>query len=401
MLIRDGLFEAIRPAAETPAGTVLDGRGKFLMPGLWESHTHLRPVLKEDEQASQAALDATLRAYLRRGVTTVVDLGGPLDPYQAFRDRYRHEGPAGRAQLLFAGPSFTGMNGWPMPLHHNPTCAYEVADAPSAVAKLRPLLDRGPDVIKVIYDGESGSPEKISLEALRAIVAEAHERDTRVVVHVVTERDSADALEAGADGIEHSFMPTPGREAEEAAELTALLRNTGAYLTPTLACWEQLGRAGDRSYLAELVADGSLTQAESEAFLERQPTWGQGEFPHHPKIECRARLEAAFRMIPGMQAAGVKWAVGSDIAPVVSRPGATLRELALLARAGVPAMDAVVAATRHAAEKIGLGGRTGTIEPGKVADALLLDASPLDDVGVLVRPGHLVNVIKQGEVYRA
>jgi imidazolonepropionase-like amidohydrolase len=401
VVIRDGLFEAIRPAAETPADTVLDGQGGFLMPGLWESHTHLRPVLKDDDQVSQAALDATLREYLRHGITTVVDLGGPFAPYNAFRERYRREGPAGRAELLFAGPSFTGINGWPMALHHNPLCAYEVGDAASAVAKLRPLLDGRPDVIKVIYDGERGSPEKISLDALRAIVAEVHERGTHVVVHVVTERDSVDALEAGADGIEHSFMPTPGREAEESAELTALLRTTGACLTPTLACWEQLGRAGDRTYLAELVAAGSMSEAESEAFLERTPSWGQGEFPHHPKAECRARLEAVFRMMPGMQAAGVKWAVGSDIAPVLSRPGATLRELALLARAGVPAMDAVLAATRHAAEKIGRDGTVGTIEPGKAADALLLDANPLDDIGVLVRPGHLVNVIKQGEVYGA
>jgi len=223
VVIRDGVFEPLRRAAHTQrdaaGATTIDGQGRFLVPGLWESHTHLRPILKDDEQASQAALDHTLSDYLASGITSVVDLGGPVDPYSTFRDRQRSSGPAGRAQLLFAGPSFTGINGWPMSLHHNPTCAYEIGDAPTAVARLRALMERQPDVIKVIYDGESGSPEKLPLQALQTIVAESHERGVRVVVHVRTERDSLDALEAGADGLEHSFLPTPGREEAEAERL--------------------------------------------------------------------------------------------------------------------------------------------------------------------------------------
>jgi imidazolonepropionase-like amidohydrolase len=403
VVIRDGVFEPLRRAAHTQrdaaGATTIDGQGRFLVPGLWESHTHLRPILKDDEQASQAALDHTLSDYLASGITSVVDLGGPVDPYSTFRDRQRSSGPAGRAQLLFAGPSFTGINGWPMSLHHNPTCAYEIGDAPTAVARLRALMERQPDVIKVIYDGESGSPEKLPLQALQTIVAESHERGVRVVVHVRTERDSLDALEAGADGLEHSFLPTPGREEAEAERLTEVLRRTGAYLTPTLAAWEQIGRAGDDAYLAELVADGYMSQAESDAFRAREPRWGQNEFPHHPKVECLERLRAAFRVLPAMQAAGVKWAAGSDIATVLSRPGATFREITLLARAGIPAKDVLFAGTRHAAEKVGLGATVGTIEPGKSADALLLDANPLDGVDVLVRPGHLLATIKHGELY--
>src|SRR5947208_13535353 len=99
------------------------------------------------------------------------------------------------------------------------TCALPISMARSAS-----------DVIKVIYDGEPGSREKISLEALRAIVAEAHDRGVHVVVHIRTEHDSVDALDAGADGLEHSFIPTPGSEQSEAEDLTELLRRSGAYL---------------------------------------------------------------------------------------------------------------------------------------------------------------------------
>jgi imidazolonepropionase-like amidohydrolase len=102
-----------------------------------------------------------------------------------------------------------------------------------------------------------------------------------------------------------------------------------------------------------------------------------------------------------MHAAGVRLAVGSDLAVAMSRPAATLREMALLARAGVTPKDVLVAATRHAAEKVGQGATVGTIAPGKAADALLLNANPLENLDHLLRPGHLVATIKAGQVQRA
>ncbi len=102
-----------------------------------------------------------------------------------------------------------------------------------------------------------------------------------------------------------------------------------------------------------------------------------------------------------MHAAGVKLVVGSDLAIAMSRPAAALREMALLARAGVPARDVLVAATRHAAEKLGVGATVGTIAPGQAADAVLLDANPLADLDHLLRPGHLVATLKDGRLHPA
>jgi imidazolonepropionase-like amidohydrolase len=391
--IREGRFEAVEPARHERAGDI-DGTGRFLAPGLWESHTHIRSSLGADEQAS---LDGVLRAYVRRGITSVVDLGGPLEAFEVQRERQRREGAAGRARLQFAGPSFTGVGGWPLRLHHNHALVREVADAAAAESLLRGQLEHRPDVIKIIYDGEPGSPEKLPREALPVIVGGAHAAGLRVVVHVRTLQDCLDALEAGADGLEHSFLPSPGGERAEAEQLTEALLRERAYLTPTLAIWEQLGRAGDQRYVDEMVAKGCMAAEEAYSFLAREPDWGTREFPHHPKAECLERLEAARRFLPDMAAAGVKLAAGSDVALLLSRPGAALRELGLLAEAGIPLGHVLAAGSRHAAEKVGLGGSAGSIEPGRDADALLLDANPLDGIDALVRPEHLDSVIRAGE----
>jgi imidazolonepropionase-like amidohydrolase len=401
VLIRDGVFAAVGPTVaaqpDAAAAEVLDGSGRYLLPGLWEAHTHLRGVAQPTPEATQTALDATLRAFLARGITAVVDLGGPVDVYSQVRERQR-TGPLDGARLRFAGPNFTGINGWPFILHHDPTCTNQAGDAETALAALQRLLPRQPDIVKVMYDGEPGR-DKLPREALTALIREAHAHGLRAVVHVHSAEDTLHALEAGADGIEHSFLPTPGQEAAEAERVTAALLRTGAYLTPTLAIWEQLARAGDADYLTELIYTGFITAAERDRLAAPDSGWGQSEFPHHPKVECRERLEAAYRFLPTMQAAGVKLVAGSDLAIAMSRPAAALREMALLARAGVPTGAVLVAATRHAAAKVGVGATFGRIAPGQVADAVLLNANPLADLDALLRPGHLVATLKDGRAH--
>jgi imidazolonepropionase-like amidohydrolase len=107
-------------------------------------------------------------------------------------------------------------------------------------------------------------------------------------------------------------------------------------------------------------------------------------------------LTYGMRALPIMRDAGVKIAAGSDIAPFMSRPAALLRELQLLSAAGLSNGEVIVAATRHAAEKIGKGNTVGTIAPGAVADAVLVDADPLADVMHLVRPEHRVATLRHG-----
>lgn len=104
------------------------------------------------------------------------------------------------------------------------------------------------------------------------------------------------------------------------------------------------------------------------------------------------------RALPIMREAGVKIVAGSDVGMFMSRPAALLRELQLLATAGLPCADIIVAASQHSAEKIGKGASVGTIAAGQLADALLLDADPLADVMHLVRPWHRVAALRRGKL---
>jgi imidazolonepropionase-like amidohydrolase len=396
VVIRDGRFREIRAAgtASVPADVeVFDARRGYLLPGLWESHTHLRA--REPMSADDGAerLEGVLGAYRDAGITSVIELGGPLDVNTTLREK-RRAAASSSADLFFAGPSFTGIDGWPLHLHHNRTLVREVRDADSARALLEAVLAAGTDIVKIIYDGEPGAPDKLPREALPAIVATAHAHGRRVTVHVRDANDVVDALGAGADGIEHTIVPA-GRGGET-ARLAELFARTGAIFTPTFTVFEQIGRSGDRRYLSELESDGIITSDEAAAF-ERESAFG-APFPHHPADESRRRCEHGFAVLAEMRNAGVKIAAGSDVALFMQRPAALFRELQLLTRAGLRADEVIVAATLRCAQKVGRDAETGTISPGKIADALLLDADPTSDVSSLISPQHRVATVRAGQL---
>lgn len=389
-------FTAIRPSGGDPgAKDVFDANGAYLVPGLWEGHTHLRMRPGESATDQVARLEAILAGYLAAGITTVCELGGPLDIDGRLRERHRATPPDTSAELFFAGPSFTGINGWPLELHHDHSLVREAGNAETA-RRMVLELEGETDFVKCIYDGEPGAPDKLPRAALQAIVAAAHERGKSVLVHIATKRDIEEAVDAGADCIEHTFIPRDPNDTGEAQEIAQLLASTGTYFSPTLTIFEQVGRSGDRTYLDELTHDAILTAAEA-AEIAGRPAFG-APFPHHPAAGTLARFRYGMRILPIMREAGVKIAAGSDVAMFMSRPAALLRELQLLSAAGLSCADVIVAATRHVAGKIGKEQTAGTIAPGQRADALLVDADPLADVMHLVRPWHRVATLRRGKL---
>jgi imidazolonepropionase-like amidohydrolase len=394
--IEGGKFVAIRPAGPATNGaTVFDGHGGFLLPGLWEGHTHLRARPDEAPADQVVRLETILAGYLAAGITTVLELGGPLDIDGRLRERHRTTPPSDAAELFFAGPSFTGINGWPLELHGNHSLIREAGDADSA-RRMVLELEGETDFVKCIYDGEPDAPDKLPRAALQAIVTAAHERGKSVLVHIASKRDIEEAVDAGADCIEHSFIPSDPDDLTEAEDVADLLASTGTYFSPTLTVFEQIGRSGDRAYLDQLTRDAIISPAEAHEIASRK-TFG-APFPHHPAAETLTRFQYAMRILPIMRDAGVKIVAGSDVAFFMSRPAALLRELQLLADAGLPSGDVIVAASRYCAEKIGKGKTAGTIAIGQIADALLLDANPLADVMHLVRPSHRVAMLRRGHL---
>jgi imidazolonepropionase-like amidohydrolase len=394
--ITDGKFAAIRPTdGDAPAGTVFDGRGGYLLPGLWEGHTHLRARPDEPPSDQVVRLETILGDYLKAGITSVLELGGPLDIDSRLRERRQSTPPADAAELFFAGPAFTGVNGWPLPMHHNHSLIREPSDAPSARRMMLELAGMI-DFVKCIYDGEPGAPDKLPRPALHAIIAAAHERGVSVLVHIFSKRDIEEAVDAGADCIEHTFVPRDPDDLTEAEEVARLLASSGTYFSPTLAVFEQIGRSGDRAYLDDLARDGIIPADDISAIAGRA-TFG-APFPHHPAEETLTRFQYGIRSLPIMREAGVKIVAGSDVALFMSRPAALLRELQLLAQAGLPNGEVIVAGSRHVAEKIGKGTSVGTISVGQVADALLLDANPLADISHLTQPAHRSATIRRGHL---
>ncbi|MER6948145.1 amidohydrolase family protein [Nonomuraea sp. NPDC000554] len=400
VVVTDGRFSAIRPAADArPAAgedPVIDARGGYLVPGLWESHTHLsghaysKPENKRAEYISQLLTD-----FLNVGVTSVVNLGGPLDIELAVRD-YRSTATDAAAKLFFAGPVFTGIEGWPVLSDpKRASIAYQTDNADVAYRQALELADQV-DFIKCIYDDEPGAPDKLPLDALKAIVAAAHEKGKKVLVHVHERTDLEEAVASGADGIEHAFRPQDPSSTAEAHDVAALLAETNTYYCPTLVTWEQIANNGDAGYLRQLVDEGFATHEDIPQITSR-PIYGR-EFPRHSARESRVRFDYAMRTLALMHDAGVKISAGSDVAMLLPAPPvALLRELRLLAKAGLPMPAVLAAGTRHSAEKIGQQTTSpGTITAGSVADALLLDADPYADIAHLVDRSHHIGTLRAG-----
>ena len=397
--IEDGVFTAIRPSSNDPSrGPIFDGKGAYLVPGLWEGHTHLRKRPGEVVTDELARLESLLAAFLPAGITSVLELSGPLEIDVRLRDRRRTSPPFDAAEMFYAGPPFTGIDGWPLPQHYDHSLVREAADPESGRRMVLELNDKT-DFIKCMYDGEPGAPDKLSKPAMRAIIEAAHDNGKNVLVHIRTKRDIEEAIDAGADGIEHCFVPEDESSETEAQEIAALLASTDTYFCPTFCIYEQIGRNGDRSYLDDLVKNEIMTPDQAHEVGSRK-TFGD-PFPHHSAAESLLRLRYGMRVLPIMRDAGVKIVAGSDFAMLMPRPAALLRELQLLARAGLKNGDVIVSASRHAAEKIGKGDTIGTIAVGQVADALLVNANPIDDIMHLIRPEHHVATIRRGNVTEA
>ena len=405
VMIADGRFADIRPTGQLHDGEVLDGHGGYLIPGLWETHTHLT-ALGMPPADLPAHMRKTLTEYFPAGITAVCDLGGLYVLPRNERETGRANGTAPAVFVARAG--FTGVNGWPANAHNprpEPVAVdgletgglLEIDNADTAKRLVEELLDEA-DYVKCMFDSVTGgSGHRLPRAALDTIIDATHAAGKKVLVHIATGADLREAVQAGADCIEHSPIPLDPADLSEAEQLAEVLAEAGTLFCPTIVTWEQLGRDGDPAYLDELIADG-IVQPDEVAEITARPGYGQ-PFPHHPADESKIRFEYAMRAMPLFHAAGVKLVAGSDIASIMPTAGhALLRELQLFAKAGIPLTEVIATATSRAAEKVGRRDSMGTVTVGTVADAVLLDANPLTDIAHLTDASHRLAVISTGHL---
>jgi imidazolonepropionase-like amidohydrolase len=368
VVVRGDRIDRIDPSAPIPEGAkVLDGKGKTLLPGLIDGHTH-------------AFLPEHLKQAAIFGVTTELDMFTD----HAFAARMRSEEAAGagldRADLRSAGTLVTAPGGHGTEYGMNiPT----ITAPDQAEAFIDARIAEGSDYIKIVYDdGKAigiGWPT-ISREVLAAAVKAAHARKKLAVVHILALENAREALEAGADGLVHLFVDRPADDG-----FIRLAAEKHAFVIPTLTVLESVDGVGSG---ASLVEDPTLAPWLSPADVAAL----KGAFPR------RAALTADVRAIPSeavrkLKAAGARIVAGTDAINPGTAHGASIhRELELLVAAGLSPAEALAAATSVPASIFGLADH-GRIAPGARADLVLVDGDPTADIKATRR---IVGVWKRG-----
>src|SRR5579862_8847295 len=358
----------------------VDGRGKFLIPGLWDMHVHTVfgdwfPKGKE----------VALPLFIANGVTGVRDMGGELDVLQEWRKEIatgRLLGP----RMVIAGPMLDG----PKPRFPSSVAITKPEDGRRAVDDLK---QRGVDFIKL--------QSLIPREAVFAIADEARKQGIVFVGHVPDAVRASEASNAGQKSFEHligifegsspledEFLKggkTEGRFLESydparAEKLFALLAKNQTWQCPTLV-WERGGNLIDETDFA------SDTRAKYVPAYWKDLTWKRFREEilkdNTDDLATRKRfLAKELQVVNAMHRAGIPFLAGTDTAPgVYIFPGFSLHEeLQRFVAAGFTPMEALQTATINPAKFLGMEDRLGTIEKGKLADLVLLDANPLDDI---------------------
>lgn len=337
---------------KVPEGAqVIDGRGKTLLPGLIDSHTH--------------NFGNSLERALQFGVTTQLDMFTNVQLLQAAKREQKAGTATTRADLYSAGTLVTVKGGHGTEYFPIPT----FTPGGDAQAFVDARIAEGSDYIKLVYDDGSAFHvhfETLTPADLAALIRAAHARKKLAVVHISSLEGARFALGAGADGLVHLFGD---RAADDA--LIALAKQRGAFVVPTLTVVESTSGVGSGTSLATDVHLAPYLAAEEKTNL--RASFG-GKFANHDAL-----LHAS-DAVRRLQAAGVPLLAGTDAPNPGTAHGASMhRELELLVAAGLTPLEALRAATATPADTFGLGDR-GRIRKGLRADLVLVDGDPTSKV---------------------
>lgn len=351
---------------------VKDISGKTIMPALINLHGHLGLSKNGADVADQYTQENVINQankYLSYGVATVASFGQDDDGIFAIRDAQR-AGSLGGARLFTAGRGFVEP-GKASPRDHR----YRPQNPDEARADIRELATHHPDYVKMWVDDNLGHGTKIKPEVYQAIIDEAHKQHIRVFAHEFYLADAKALLAAGLDGFAHSI-----RDQAVDAELMQKMKARNVFLIPTLVRDEVLFAYADNlKWLDDPFFKAGYDPA-AMAFVRSPENVAKGQ--KDPDIaKYRAGLEMAKKNLKTLSDNGVKIAFGTDSGIPTRFPGYfEHRELQLMVEAGLTPMQAIVAATGTNAEILRGAKEFGTLQAGRKADFMVLDANPLDDI---------------------
>jgi imidazolonepropionase-like amidohydrolase len=349
-------------AAPPPGAKIIDATGQTLLPGLFDLHTHLTASAGTGVSGDWGK---NLKAYLACGVTTVNDYATYSELFWPMRQLLATGTLMGPRINMAVRMSTTGGHGTEGGWGDFMTL---LANTPEqGRAQTQRALSFKPDVIKVFTDGwrYGAAPNLTSMnyETLSAIVAEAHAAGIKIFTHTVTLAGAKIAARAGVDVLVHGIG-----DAEVDQELIEIMKAKGTTYVSTLAVYELKSGAERSPRLAGLLEPdvkatlrpGSATEAPAE----RQERWRHLTGNVHKLFE-----------------AGIPVAVGTDAGMTGTYHGAaTLREFELLVKSGFTPMQALTAGTSVSAKALGVQAERGAITPGKLADLVLIDGRPDEQI---------------------
>jgi len=362
---------------QVPKGArVVDVHSRTIMPGLINAHGHVGLVAGGKNSADAYTREnilPQLAQYEQYGVTSIMALGLNRDLGYQIRDEQR-KGTVPGASLFVAGRGIGVPDAAP-PVPVAPDQVYRPQTKEEAVADVREAASHHPDMFKLWVDDIYGKFPKMKPEVFQAAIDEAHKNKIRVAAHVFYLADAKALISAGVDALAHSIRDQPVD-----AELIKAMKAKGTFYVPTFTVDESAFIFAENP---AVTSDPTLAQAVPAENLQM---WQGQEYknkvasdPNTPKI--KAALINGMKNLKALQDAGVHIAFGTDSGAQPARvPGwAEHHELELMVRAGLTPMQALNAAGKGSAAMLGLKDR-GTLEVGKKADFLVLDANPLDDI---------------------
>ncbi len=385
----DRISQVSRQPVEAPQGvSTVDGTGKYLIPGLMDVHIHLlggvnvtKDGLTTGSEDYAEGIQA-LQGYLYSGVTAVYDAGNLPDYIFGLRDMER-SGEIVAPRIYTAGGILTYPGS-----HGSGPGAYLVASWPDAIPVIDAHIARKPDMVKLTLEERGwGARPMIPLlpvELMQQLIEYYNDHGIRATAHVSSELRAREAIFAGVDALAHPVIQGPVSDS-----FVALLGAKKIPVATTLTIGENYSRLAEHpEFLDQALYQAVLEPDE----IEELQTAGSAKWQNETWTWwMKLMTPVAQENIRKVHEAGGVFALGTD---QTSGP-AVHREMELLVAAGIPPLDVIRIATLNAATYLGVDEQLGSIEEGKLADLVLLDADPLADIN---GAKQISLVIKSGEI---
>ena len=400
----------------TTLGKQIPCVGKFILPGYIDTHVHffqsadlftrpdgadfnsVRPY-KDEVAWIKSHLDDVFARYIRCGITSVVDVGGPMWNFEV---RQKANSIAKAPRVAVAGPLISSVSREKLDLGDPPIVKI---DGPEQAREfVRKLAAQRPDLVKIWYIVDKDHPVDAFRPTARATVEESHAHKIRVAVHATELETARAAVEEGADILVHSVVDKPVDDA-----FVKLLKDRHIILCPTLVVFERYGRVFSHQLNLtpeeqawgnpEVIASLDVTKIPQAKLPDRIKN--ALAKPDEALDRIKKTYEIALPNLKKLEDAGVTIAAGTDAGNIGTIHGPALfREFQLMKKAGLTNMQILQCATANAAKLFGgeTGAHIGRIDNGYFADLVILKSNPVDD---LTHASDIDAVIKNGVVYPA